>query len=80
MKYYVITCEQVHGEGGKLGEYMTKSDSMTEQSARTTFYDKCSAVNKDLSDNGHTFMDIKLVNSEGGVIKKDTLGAYVDEV
>lgn len=78
MKYYVITCEQVHGESG-LGEYMTKSDSLTEQGARTMFYDKCSAVNKDLSDKGHTFMDIKLVNSEGGVIKKDTLGAYVDE-
>lgn len=77
MKYYVITSEQLHTESG-LGEYMTKSDGMTEKAARTKFYDTCSAVNKDLSDNGHTFMDIKIVNSIGGIIKKDQLGKYID--
>ena len=77
MKFYVITIEQVHSESG-LSEYATKSDGMTEKQARTTFYDKLSAVNKDLSDNGHTFMDIKIENSVGGVIKKDQLGEYVE--
>lgn len=75
MKFYVITTEQVHTESG-LGEYMTKSDALDEKPARTMFYDKCSSVNKDLSDNGHTFMDIKIVNSEGGCVKRDTLGEY----
>lgn len=75
MKFYVITTEQVYTESG-LGEYMTKSDALDEKPARTMFYDKCSAVNKDLSDNGHTFMDIKIVNSEGGCVKRDTLGEY----
>ena len=78
MKYYVFTIEQVKNDG-KWGEYATKSDAMTEKAARTAFYDKCSAVNKDLSDNGHSFMDIKIVNSEGGIVKKDTLGAYINE-
>lgn len=77
MKYYVIAIEQVHTDTG-LGEYATKSDPMTQQSAYSTFYDKCAAVNKDLSDKGHTFMDIKVVNSTGGIIKKDELGEYVD--
>lgn len=79
MKFYVMTIEQIHNNGS-LAEYATKSDGKTEQQARTDFYDKCSAVNKDLSDNGHTFMNIKIVNSEGGIIKKDVLGKYVDEV
>lgn len=78
MKYYVVTIEQVHNDKG-LGEYATKSDAMTLKSARTTFYDKCSSVNKDLSESGHTFMDIKILNSEGGIEKRDTLGEYVDE-
>ena len=43
-----------------------------------SFYDKCASVNKDLSDNGHTFMDIKIINSEGGQVKRDTLGKYVE--
>ena len=77
MKYYVIAVEQVHTESG-LGEYATKSDPMTEKAARSAFYDKCASVNKDLSDNGHTFMDIKIINSEGGQVKRDTLGKYVE--
>lgn len=79
MKYYVITVEQLHKDGGGYNEYATKSDAMTEKSVMTTFYDKCSAVNKDLSDKGHTFMDIKIVNSQGGIEKRDTLGEYVEE-
>ena len=78
MKYYVLTIEQIHNDS-QLAEYATKSDGMSQKQAMTTFYDKCSAVNKDLSDNGHTFMDIKVVNSTGGVVKRDQLGQYVDE-
>ena len=77
MKYYVIAIEQVHTDTG-LGEYATKSDPMTQKSALSMFYDKCAAVNKDLSAKGHTFMDIKVVNSQGGVEKKDQIGAYID--
>ena len=79
MKYYVFSVEQLHNSEGKLIEYATKSDALSQQGAMTAFYDKCSAVNKDLSDNGHTFMDIKVVNSMGGIVKRDQLGQYVDE-
>lgn len=79
MKYYVITTEQLHADEG-FSEYATKSDGMTKKQATSTFYDKCSAVNKDLSDKGHTFMDIKIVNSQGGIEKRDTLGEYIESV
>ncbi len=77
MKYYVFTIEQVKSNNA-WSEYATKSDAMTEKAAKSEFYDKCAAVNKDLSENGHAFMDIKIINSEGGVIKKDTLGKYIE--
>lgn len=79
MKYYVFSIEQVKSDG-KWAEYATKSDPYpSEKQAKSAFYDKCAAVNKDLSENGHSFMDIKIVNSEGGIVKKDTLGKYIDE-
>ncbi len=78
MKFYVKTIEQLHNSNGDLVEYATKSDPKTQKSAMSDYYDKCSAINKDLSDNGHTFAVIKVENSEGGVIKKEIIGAYVD--
>ena len=27
----------------------------------------------------HNFLDIKIVQSDGGIVKKDVYGAYVDE-
>lgn len=77
MKYYVFAIEQLYSEE-KLVEYATSKQYETEKSAMSAFYDKLAAVNKDLSANGHTFMDIKIVNSIGGVIKKDQIGAYVE--
>lgn len=78
MKYYVITIEQVYNEG-QLGEYMTKSDPQTEKSARTMFFDKCSAINADLSDKGHAWAYIAIVNSKGGTEKEEKLGQYVEQ-
>lgn len=77
MKYYVIAIEQIHnGEG--YSEYATKGDPKSEKQATSDFYDKCAAINKDLGDNGHTFADVKVVNSTGGVIKDEKIGAYVE--
>lgn len=76
MKYYVTTIEQVHN-GDALNEYATKSDPTTEKQARTAYFDKLSAVNKDLSDKGHTYMLIELKSSKG-TVEKYTLGEYVD--
>ena len=79
MNKYVITVEQIHTEGGKLGEYATKSDPMTDQAAKSFFYDKCAAINKDLSENGHAYACVKIINSKGGVEKTDELGTYIEQ-
>lgn len=79
MKYYVFSIEQVHGSEESLNEYATKSDSYdTEKAARTAYYNKLSAVNADLSPNGHSYMKIKLEDSKGNILKKDELGEYIE--
>lgn len=77
MKYYIFTVEQLHGDNETLVEYATKSDGMNEKAARSAYFDKLSAVNKDLSDNGHTYMAIRMVNSVGGIVEKYDLGEYI---
>ena len=79
MKYYVITFEQVHTDQG-YAEYATKGDPKTEKQATSDYYDKCSAINKDLGENGHSFADVKVVNSTGGIIKDEKIGKYVETV
>lgn len=79
MKFYVVTIEQTHADGA-LVEYGKTTQFDTEKTAMSAFYDKLAAVNKDLKpDTAHTFMDIKVVNSVGGIIKKDAIGEYVNE-
>ena len=79
MKFYIQTIEQVQNENA-LSEYGATEKVNTEESALTKFYQKLSNVSADLG-KGHTYMDIKIVNSEGGCIKKDQVGQYqeVDE-
>ena len=50
------------------GEYKT---------AITAFYKKLSDVAAAIGKT-HVYMDIKITNSEGGCIKKDSVGAYVE--
>lgn len=78
MKFYLDTIEQIIGEDGALTEYGAREKKNDEQSALTAFYQKLSNVAADLGKR-HTYMDIKIVNSEGGCIKKDAVGAYQNE-
>ena len=78
MKHYVITVEQIHNTDGTLAEYATKSDPMSEKQATSTYFNKCGAVNADLSPQGHTYMHIEIINSQGLTVKHEDLGAYVD--
>lgn len=79
MKFYLLTIEQTHDANNNLVEYGKSTQYETEKSATSAFYDKCAAVNKDLNpETAHTYMDIKIMNSEGGIIKKDTLGKYAE--
>ena len=77
MKYYVETIEQINSEGG-LTEYAKVEKCNTEQAALTKFYQFLSIVANDLG-KGHTYLDAKIVNSLGGCIKKDSVGAYQTE-
>ena len=78
MKYYIQTIEQIKGEQeGTYTEYANVSKENTEESALSKFYKKLSDVSAALGTT-HVFMDIKIVNSVGGCIKKDSVGEYVE--
>lgn len=77
MKFYIVTIEQINAEGG-YSEYGKVEKVDTEELALSKFYKKLSDVSADLGV-GHTYMDIKIFNSEGGCIKKDVVGVYQTE-
>lgn len=77
MKYYVFTIEQTIAEGG-YSEYAGTKKFNDEQSALVHFYKRGSEVSNALGTT-HVYMDIKIVNSLGGIIKKDRIGKYVEE-
>ena len=77
MKYYLVTIEQITSDGG-YAEYGKVEKVDTEEMALSKFYKKLSDVSADLGE-GHTYMDIKIFNSEGGCIKKDSVGEYQKE-
>ena len=76
MKYYVDTIEQLNGATeGTYTEYGKREIKADYSTALTAFYTKLMNVSNSAD---HVFMDIKIVNSEGGVVKKDSFGAYVE--
>lgn len=78
MKFYIQTIEQIYDGEGNITEYGATEKVGTEQEALTKFYKKLSDVAADIGKN-HTYMDIKIVNSLGGCIKKDAVGQYQQE-
>ena len=77
MQYYIETIEQTNIEG-VLNEYGGTTKIADENSALREYYKKLSNVSADL-DKNHTYMNIKIVNSYGVVVKEDTVGNYVVE-
>ena len=78
MSFYVFTIEQIHGESeGTYSEYAGTKKFNDEQAAEVYFYTRCAEVANALKTT-HTYMDIKIVNSLGGIIKKDTIGSYIE--
>lgn len=76
MKYYVDTIEQIKGtEEGTYTEYGTRTKQTDFQTALVAFYDKLKNVSNSAA---HVWLDIKIVNSQGGIEKKDSIGAYID--
>lgn len=77
MKFYVDTIEQIKGEEeGTFTEYGKREQKADEQTALTAFYTKLMNVSNSES---HVYLDIKIVNSEGGCIKRDSIGQYQTE-
>lgn len=76
MKFYIDTIEQIKGEEeGTFTEYGKREQKNDESAALTAFYTKLANVSNSAV---HQYMDIKIVNSLGGIIKKDSIGTYAE--
>ena len=79
MKYYIEAIEQTIKDGG-YNEYTTvdKYDGDNLNFVKSKYYKKLSDVSNDIGKN-HTYMNIRIINSYGVEIDKETIGSYVDE-
>ena len=76
MKYYVDTIEQIKDtEEGTYTEYGARAKQTDYQAALVAFYDKLKNVSNSAV---HVWLDIKIVNSQGGIEKKDSIGEYIE--
>ena len=83
MYYYIDTVEQTKGENGAVNEYGKRDQyKLPLEQVEAKFYKKLSDVSADLvtidDSKKHYYMDIKIVNSLGGIVKKDSVGTYID--
>ena len=81
MAYYLDKVEQVKGtEEGTINEYGSRTKQNTYEGALTAFYTALGNVANDLVDadptKNHYFMDIRITDSKGGVVKKDSVGTH----
>ena len=79
MAYYLDKIEQVKGaEEGTINEYGSRTKQTSYEAALTAFYTSLGNVANDLietdSTKNHYFMDIRIVDGLGGVVKRDSLG------
>lgn len=81
MAYYVDKIEQVKGtEEGVINEYGSRTKQNSYEAALTAFYTSLGNVANDLVEadpaKNHYFMDIRITDSKGGVLKKDSVGTH----
>lgn len=84
MAFYIDTIEQTKGEENTINEYGKREKwNLPYEEVLAKFFKKLSDVSNDIdtSETGvegknHYFMDIRIVNSLGGVVKKDVIGKY----
>jgi hypothetical protein len=79
MSYYVFTIEQVKADEGYSEYAATPKKYSDQQSAEVHFYQRCAEVSNALGKT-HTWMDIRIVNSVGTLLKKDQIGQYQESV
>ena len=83
MRYYIDTIEQVKKEGGGVNEYGARAiqdEDKSYEEVLSAYYVKLGNVANDIGDSDnkkHYYMDIKITDSDGGVLKKDKVGKRV---
>lgn len=77
MKYYIMTIEQYTASGAEAPTEQSKVEKKnTLDSALSYFYNTLKTVADSAA---HNFLDIKIVQSDGGIVKKDVYGKYINE-
>ena len=83
MRYYIDTIEQVKKEDGGVNEYGARAiqnEDKSYEEVLSAYYVKLGNVANDIGDSDdkkHYYMDIKIIDSDGGVLKKDKVGKRV---
>lgn len=78
--YYIDTIEQTKGEEeGKINEFgKREKHNLPLEQVQAKFYKKLSDVSADLITidpaKNHYYMDIRITDTSGGVIQKDSVG------
>lgn len=84
MAFYLDSIEQIKGETeGTITEYGKREKKNTYESALTAFYTALGNISNDLitpetPNNHHYFMDLRIVDGKGGVVKRDSVGTHQD--
>ena len=77
MKFYVMTIEQYTAQGAEAPTEQAKVEKKnTYDSALSYFYNVLKTV---ADSSAHNFLDAKIIQSDGGIVKKDQYGKYIDE-
>ena len=84
MRYYIDTIEQVktenEGEVNEYGKREIQPKTKTYEEILSAYYVKLGNVANDIGEGkNHYYMDIKIVDSDGGVLKKDKVGQRVED-
>ncbi len=83
MRYYIDTIEQVKTEEGGVNEYGKRElqpASKSYEEVESAYFTKLANVSNDIGEGkNHYYMDIKIVNSDGGIEKKDKVGKRVEQ-
>lgn len=78
MKYYIMSIEQYTPQGQSQdvkAEQSKVQRESTYDSALSYFYNTLKTVADSAA---HNYLDIKITKSDGGIVKKDKYGEYID--
>ena len=77
MKYYVLTIEQYTPKDAEAKTEQAKVQKQNTYDSALSYFYNCLKTVADSS--AHNFLDIKIFDSKGGLLKKDTYGEYEEQ-